>query len=289
MSTNSRANDTQVQIGFDGNHYPLSNLVMVDLEKIDSNPYQPREEITLESVSDLARGIALKRRTLPQTCGLMQVPIARRIGDRVELAFGHRRNLAFEFNLENDGQYDWSRMPLNLQELSDEEMYDFACRENSDRQDLNDIERALAIRRGIDDFGWTLSQAANANGLSKSAGSNLLTLLLLPDAVQESVRMGHLGQRHARELARLMKHDPPLENVCERLETMARREAWTAVQVQDAVNEELKQAERESFRETRYCQKCGQGREFTGIEMDGPAYVTCESCQWQHNAIAWLP
>jgi len=200
-------------------------MKLIPLELIDPNPYQPRQSHDNDALMRLARGIRLKRELLPDTCGLMQVPIARQLpaegeeGGRYQLAFGHRRLEAFKYNNSreaggetlDDGEivfpskHDWSKMPLEIVDLSDEEMYDFAARENGDREDLNPIEKARSILEAQNTFGWNLARAASAHGLTKSAGSNLTRLLQLPDAVQQMLVEDAISQRHARELVRLVQ------------------------------------------------------------------------------------
>lgn len=216
---------------------------LIPLDQIDPNPYQPRTSMDLEALERLARGIKLKREQLPDTLGLMQVPMARRVeGGRCQLAFGHRRFEAFKHLYRIDGKAsDWWFMPLQLVVLSDEEMYDFAARENGDREDINPIEKARSILEAQEKFGWQLQRAASAHGLSKSAASNLTRLLQLPEPVQKLVISGELGQRHARELVRLVQLDPaPLEKVSE-LAHQAAYDEMPVSQLERGINDLIRQ------------------------------------------------
>ncbi len=188
---------------------------LIELSLVDPNPYQPRLSLDPEALERLARGIKLKRKTLPETLGLMQVPIARQVNGRYQLAFGHRRLEAFKhlYRTETIGS-EWLKIPLQLVNLTDEEMYDFAARENGDREDINPIERAKSIVEAQQKFGWELQRAASAHGLSKSAASNLTRLLQLPLSVQEWLKVGAITQRHARELVRLVQCDEALTSKC---------------------------------------------------------------------------
>lgn len=214
-----------------------TTMKLIPIDQIDPNPYQPRQAMDQEALESLARGIKIKRATLPDTCGLMQVPMGRLVdGGRVQLAFGHRRLEAFRHLYRTDGS-DWLEIPLELAELSDEDMYDFAARENGDRADINDIEKAKSIQQAQEKFGWTLQRAASAHGLSKSAASNLTRLLLLPAPVQALVVSGELGQRHARELVKLVQLKQfPVEKVSE-IAHQAAYEDMPVAQLEQRVND----------------------------------------------------
>lgn len=248
---------------------------LIPVDEIDPNPYQPRAAITTEQVADLCRDLAVMRQTLPETCGLMQIPVGRLHVGRVQLAFGHRRLEAFKSNDYTNRRLkieeDWSQMPVRLMNLSDEEMYSLAVRENADRQDLNDIEKARAIKTAVDEFEWPLERAAGAHGLSKSAGSNLTRLLQLPGDVQNLIAAGELGQRHGRELVRLMQFDPPMTAMCQSLARIVIQDRLTAdgtaVQVDRAI---------EGRYERDPCPKCGERR--VVYRDTGNHANECENC-----------
>jgi ParB-like chromosome segregation protein Spo0J len=291
---------------------------LVPLDLVDPNPYQPRLSQDADALARLARGIRLKRAQLPDTCGLMQVPVARKVppssdgeGEvRYQLAFGHRRYKAFKFNrdkltvgetLDNGDvqvpapQYDWSKIPLQIISLSDEEIYDFAARENGDREDLNDIDRARSIKRAVDELGWGLTRAANAHGLSKSAGSNLVRLLLLPEPVLDLMTQGlqvgeerrYLGQRHARELVRLIQFDPSLADECAKFARDLIKHETPVDELSYAISTHLRKLERRKHTEIRYCYSCGASRSFTGEEIDRAGTARCAACGNNWNATWW--
>jgi len=261
-------------------------ISLISLDLIDPNPYQPRTDLdSLESMNkleSLARGIRLKRATtLPDTYGLMQVPIGRQVNDRFQLAFGHRRYEAFKINHAENGDA-WAKMPLQVVELSDEEMYDFAARENGDREDINPIEKAKSILRGQETFDWTLQQAASAHGLSKSAASNLTRLLQLPEAVQAWVSAGNVGQRHARELLRLVQcdgYDKTLERKCSELARQCIGGNLSVREVEHTVNGIIKNhLDRRRLTEwirDKSCPNCNTSLELHGQQTS----FCCPKCQ----------
>ena len=280
---------------------------LVPLDLIDPNPYQPRMSQDAEALKSLARGLMLKRKQLPATCGLMQVPIARPLSSgRYELAFGHRRWSAFRLLYEQanaaanpNERFAWSKMPLRLVALDDEQMYDYAARENGDRKEINPIEKALSIKRAQDELGWSLSRAANAHGLSKSAGSNLTRLLQLPAAVRQMIAAGEMSQRHGRELVRLMQYEPPLVDDCHEIARRAiehemnvatvGRTVDNFIEARDRAKQLQAEAEaRAAHRENRYCRTCGAEREFTGAEVDRNKAVDCSDCGYNGPPAMWL-
>lgn len=164
----------------------------ISTEIIDGNPYQRR--LDLGDVQALADDIAIN--------GMVSIPLARRVGDRVQLAFGHRRRAAWE--LSRPGQ----RMPLEVREITDRQMADYVIAENSQRKDLSAIEKAVSIQDYIAEFDVTQTEAASRFGMTQAAASNLLRLLKLPEPTRELVHLGELPERLARQLVPLVEAAP---------------------------------------------------------------------------------
>ena len=153
------------------------------LENILPNPYQTREGVDEEHIRSLADSIASQ--------GLLQIPSAR-YGDAfhhpgtVELAFRHNRLAAFKY-LRDAGVSGFSSMPLNIVEMSDEEMFQAAVAENRARKDLTPIEEARAMLMYRDQFKKNSEEIGVLFNLSDSAVRNKLRLLDLPDEIKELV------------------------------------------------------------------------------------------------------
>jgi ParB family chromosome partitioning protein len=90
-----------------------------------------------------------------------------------------------------------------LRDVSDQNALAMALIENIQREDLNPLEEAQAIRRLLDEFQYTHEQASEAIGRSRSATSNLLRLLNLAAPVQTMLLAGDLEMGHARALLAL--------------------------------------------------------------------------------------
>jgi ParB-like chromosome segregation protein Spo0J len=193
----------------------------IELDLIDPNPYQTREKENPEHIQQIAASIGAD--------GLLQVPLARKVGERYQLAFGHTRlaayrlldqvqyslathkTMAFEEDslmarvmLQADRTGDagilFSRMPLQIRELTDEEMFRFAVRENHDRADLTPIETARSMSRYRDQFQKTSAQIGELFGLNEATVRGKLRLLQLPPDMQKQLSDGHVGEMAMREL-----------------------------------------------------------------------------------------
>ena len=169
------------------------NMQTIDTKLVRPNPWQPRTAIDPDAVAELANSIL--------TQGLLQPPVARSINGHYELAFGHRRFLAWQSARPGEP------MPLLVETLSDRQMAEHAAVENAARRDLNPIERAHAIKRLMAEFAMTQVEAGALFGLaSQGAVSNALRLLALPEPVLDHVAAGDLPERLARQLVPLVKH-----------------------------------------------------------------------------------
>lgn len=142
----------------------------------------------------------------------------------VEMAFGHSRRLAFEVlhfgparvfpetfgggteqlaNLPDHDPAAYAAMPVILLPLDDATMWRQAITENAARMDITSIEEAAALRRAVDELHMTVEEAGRTLGKSRSAASNLLRLLELPDEYQQAILAGVLSETHGRALLTL--------------------------------------------------------------------------------------
>lgn len=190
--------------------------LLIPLELIQDNPWQPRLSTDPAHVAGLAESIArdgLLQIPLGRVTELDGTPVATKLlagltadiiathGWRVQIAFGHSRLKAYRQLAETLKKFD--AMPIELRALADESMANFAWSENAARKDLNPLEEAQAIQKRLDDFKWTHAQAAVHMGLERSVISNKLRLLKLPETTQEQLRTGELSQRQALALVAL--------------------------------------------------------------------------------------
>ena len=179
-------------------------LLEVDLDQIDANPWQPRSVIGPDSLLDLQTDIL--------ALGLLQEPMAREVGGRYQLAFGHRRIEALR-GLNAVGQWG-TTVTLKVQELTDEQMAFIALSENRAREDLTPAEEISAWAKVLREIpGVTIQSLADAVGVDRTTMSKNLAILNLPQGVLELVHAGTMSMRSAREFLCLRNDDHCHENM----------------------------------------------------------------------------
>ena len=155
--------------------------------EIEPDPDQPRKNFNEEALSALAQSITEN--------GLLQ-PIAvrpKKAGPGYTIIAGERRWRAARIA-------GLDEVPIIVKNVTDEQAAALALIENLQREDLDPIEVAEGCRRLIDQYGLTQEQAAMRLGKSRSAITNTLRLLGLPDDVRQAVRRGELSTGHAKAL-----------------------------------------------------------------------------------------
>lgn len=162
--------------------------INIDLLKL--NPNQPRKSFSEESINELA--ISIKNQ------GLLQPIVVRPIqedvdGKRYEIVAGERRYRAAKIA-------GLKRVPVIINELTDEDALVVSLIENLQREDLNCIEQAEALNRIKDLMGITQDELAARVGKSRPHVANLLRILNLEDEIKEALRQGHITQGHGRAL-----------------------------------------------------------------------------------------
>ena len=159
------------------------------LGQLQPGRYQPRTRMDETALQELAESI--------RQHGLMQPIVVRPIAaSRWEIIAGERRFRAARLA-------GLAEVPVVVREVGDEQALALALIENIQREDLNPLEEAQAIRRLIAEFGYTHEQAAEAIGRPRSATSNLLRLLALAEPVQTMLLAGDIEMGHARALLAL--------------------------------------------------------------------------------------
>ena len=164
-------------------------LERLPLGQLTRGKYQPRRDIQPEALEELADSIRAQ--------GVMQPIVVRPIGqDRYEIVAGERRWRAAQLA-------ELDVIPAVIRDVSDEVALALALIENIQRENLNAIEEALALKRLGDEFELTQQQMADAVGKSRTQVANLLRLLALDNEVQTLLERGDLDMGHARALLTL--------------------------------------------------------------------------------------
>jgi ParB family chromosome partitioning protein len=166
-----------------------TEVVAVDIDSIDANPFQPRSDFEEEEIRNLADSIKEQ--------GLLQAIIVRPKANRFQIVSGERRVRALRLLKE-------SVVPCVVkQRVSDREMLELALVENIQREDLNDIEKAKAYEKLLAECGLSHEQLSARISTSRSVVTNTLRLLKLPEQVQEMIRRSQISMGHARALLAL--------------------------------------------------------------------------------------
>jgi ParB family transcriptional regulator, chromosome partitioning protein len=163
-------------------------LLEIAVGKIEPNPEQPRSEFDAGPLQALADSIS--------ATGLLQPLIVRPLdaaGERYELIAGERRWRAAQMaGLE--------RVPAVVRATPDDDRLQAALIENMVREDLNPVDEARACASLVDDLGISKEELGRRVGRSRSAISNLIRILELPDEALELLSSGRLSEGHGRAI-----------------------------------------------------------------------------------------
>jgi len=202
----------------------MDKQVLIPLDQIDHNPYQLRQTEDAAAVAEIAESI---RRN-----GLMQIPSARKLNGRYQMAFGHTRLAAFKLNGEDC-------MPLIERELDDLQMFELGVAENIKRRDLNPIEQAEAMRRYMEEFGKTSVEAGEFFNVSEETVRGTVRLNDLNNEAKEKLASGKITVTMARTLLSLQKVAPK-DVVVETLERLEKgTDRWGVKETPDEAIEEV--------------------------------------------------
>lgn len=168
---------------------PGAAFVSLPLDVLQRGAYQPRLDMRKEALQELADSI--------RTQGVIQPIVVRPLKGadqgRYEIIAGERRWRAAK-------SADLDEIPVIIRDIPDSAAVAVSLIENIQREDLNPLEEALALKRLIDEFEVTHQKAAEAVGKSRAAVSNLLRLLDLGSEARNYLRERHLDMGHARAL-----------------------------------------------------------------------------------------
>jgi len=167
----------------------LQNLAV---ELIERGRYQPRSDFNEEALQELADSIKAQ--------GVVQPVVVRPLSSgsgHYELIAGERRWRAAQLA----GLHE---IPAVIRDVTDQQAMAMGLIENIQRQELNPIEEAIALKRLIEEFSITQQEAADAVGRSRVAVANLLRLLTLEPEVKTMLEAGKLEMGHARALLGLL-------------------------------------------------------------------------------------
>lgn len=164
----------------------------IPIADIHPNENQPRKKFDDAAMLELANSIRLHGVISP-------VILVKRGADDYMLIAGERRWRAAK-------KAGLTTMPAIVRDYTDQQIKEISLIENLQREDLNPIEVATAVKQLMDEYSYTQEQVADRIGKSRPAVANLLRLLTLSPAVIDLVATGKLTEGHARCLVAI--HDP---------------------------------------------------------------------------------
>mgnify|MGYP004676533187 CR=1 FL=1 len=204
-----------------------AGVVDINMSLIDNNPKQPRKNFDTVALNELAQSI--------KQYGVIQPIILVKKGERYMIVAGERRFRAGKIA-------GLKTIPAVVRDYTPNEIKEIALLENIQREDLNPIECAKALKQLLDDYGWTQEVLADKLGKSRPSIANTLRLLQLSPEVVDMVEAGKLSAGHARSL--VVVQDPEVQL---KLAKLAVTKRVTVRDLEKAVKDSQKPAKSKSF------------------------------------------
>lgn len=187
----------------------------IEIDQFVPSPFQARRTFDEQLLRGLADSI--------RVAGIMQPVVARPVGGRFELVAGERRWRAARLA-------ELKTIPTLVRILSDEEAAEFGLIENVQREDLNAMDRAHALRTMCERFGLTHGQAAEKVGLERATVANLVRLTELEPEIAELIASNGLSSAHGKMLLAMVGGPQRIE-----LAREASRDQWSVRRLESAV------------------------------------------------------
>jgi ParB family chromosome partitioning protein len=171
----------------------VGNIIELDIDAIEINPFQPRTNFNEESLQELASSI--------KELGLIQPITVRKLEfNKYQLISGERRLRACRL-------VGLTTVPAYIRIANDNESLVMALVENIQRHDLDPIEIALSYQRLIDEIQLTQEQMSDRVGKKRSTIANYLRLLKLDPIIQTGIRDGFISMGHGRAIINIEDQD----------------------------------------------------------------------------------
>jgi ParB family chromosome partitioning protein len=208
----------------------VGNIIELDLEHIEVNPFQPRSNFNDESIKELATSI--------RELGVIQPITVRKLGfNEYQLVSGERRYRASKL-------LGLDTIPAYIRIANDQESLEMALVENIQRQDLDPIEIALSYQRLIDEINLTQEKLSERVGKKRSTIANYLRLLKLDPIIQTGMRDGFLSMGHGRALVNIDKKQDQItlyeKIISNSLSVRETESAVKAYHTEDTIPKEIK-------------------------------------------------
>lgn len=215
-------------------NYVAGAIAQIDIDKIETNPFQPRTDFDETALNELAESI--------KNQGVIQPVTVRKMGyDKYQLISGERR-------LRASKMAGLKTIPVFIRVADDEQMLEMALIENIHRENLNAIEVAISYQRLLEECKLTQDQLSEKVGKDRSTVANFLRLLKLPAEIQIVIRDGYITMGHAKALININDRSKQLiilkriidEDLSVRQVEMLAREQTPAKKQKDVLPESYK-------------------------------------------------
>ena len=173
-----------------------NKVIDISLSMIDPDKNQPRKNFNEESLNELADSIKVH--------GVIQPIVVTKVDDRYKIIAGERRWRASKI-------CGNKTIPCIIKNYTPQQIREISIVENLQREDLNPIESARAIKELMEEFNWTHEQLAERLGKSRPVITNTIRLLNLEPEVIEMVESGKLSAGHARTLVTVTDREAQLK------------------------------------------------------------------------------
>ena len=173
-----------------------NSIDSIDINLIETNPYQPRDTFETEALKELAASIKAQ--------GIIQPLTVRKLSNNAyQLISGERRLRASKLA-------GLTEVPVYIRAANDQEMLEMALIENIQRENLNAIEVAISFQRMLDECSLKQEELGDRVGKNRSTVTNYLRLLKLPPVIQAALRDSKISMGHARAMISMDSIDKQL-------------------------------------------------------------------------------
>ena len=173
-----------------------NSIDSIDINLIETNPYQPRDTFESESLKELAASIKVQ--------GIIQPLTVRRLSNNAyQLISGERRLRASKLA-------GLTEVPVYIRAANDQEMLEMALIEIIQSENLNAIEVAISFQRMLDECSIKQEELGDRVGKNRSTVTNYLRLLKLPPVIQAALRDAKISMGHARAMISMDSIDKQL-------------------------------------------------------------------------------
>lgn len=231
-----------------------AELSYIQLDKIKPNPEQPRKEFDKQALEELTQSVRENGVIVPIT-------VMKENGEYVLIAGERRYRAAKSAGL--------SEIPAYIRIATKKEVMEMALVENIQREDLNAIEIALALKGLIEECNLTQEQMSERIGKNRSTITNYLRLLKLPAEVQVAIRNNQISMGHARCLVNL-------ESDGEQIEMMKRiiEKGLSVRQVEDLAKQSREKQQQGQIKKKQLPDFHAARREALSVKLDTDIEIT---------------